>query len=218
MNLEQTLELVVGILNERGLSYALAGGLAASLYRDELRVTQDIDIVLISDGNTLELAESLLKELKLKPRLARKADLEGGPLFAIKRNNTPPLIVAGRDPQKKEIIGVDFILPAMPWANAAVERAKSNQIDFGFGKVPTISVEDLIVAKLWAICGSKKREKDVDDLRSIFSVGHELDCSYIVGHMQEHLLRIPESLEGDVPEVLVNAAKRIKRATRPKVR
>lgn len=51
MLLSECLEKSVSILQQEGIPFALAGGLAASVYRNEVRVTADVDFVIDSDGD-----------------------------------------------------------------------------------------------------------------------------------------------------------------------
>lgn len=81
---------VVKILQREKVRYALAGGLVASLYRREERLTKDLDFLIFSESKSLEKATQIIRSLGLKSHVIRKADLEGGPLFAIKRKNRPP--------------------------------------------------------------------------------------------------------------------------------
>ena len=139
MNLIDFFKKTVSTLNDSDVEYALAGGLIASIYRNNERTTNDLDFLIVSEKNTQEIATSIIKKFKLAPHIIRKADLEGGPLFATKRKNTTPYIIAGRAEKNKQELGLDFILPAIPWFEEAIKRAQHNQIDFGFGPVPSLT-------------------------------------------------------------------------------
>jgi hypothetical protein len=182
--------------------------MAASIYRTEERTTKDLDFLLFAEPRTEQVAKEIITSFGLNPRIATEADLAGGPLFAIKRKSTPANIIVGTNSKDPRAIGLDFILPKIPWAKDAIERAQHNCIDFGFAKIPTMTVEDLIVAKLYAMSPGKQREKDVDDVRSIFSAGHQMDLAYLRGKIKEHSLWIPPALKEDLPKVLLKAVKR----------
>ena len=144
----------------------------------------------------------MIRSLGLEPTLIRKADLEGGPLFAAKRGRSKPYIVAGRGGKDSSTIGLDFILPAIPWFGPALMRAEQNLIDFGFAQVPCLTVEDLIVAKLFALKNDPSRFNDLDDLKSIFFAGHELDLPYLSGQMRRLEITVPKLLKGIAPAAL----------------
>lgn len=212
MTIEEIFKRAVAALRSSKLSFALAGGFAASVYRDEERFTKDVDFIVNGDKDTLLLANGVIRELGLNPIVARKADLDGGPMFAIKKGNTPEMVILGRD-KEKIIPGVDLLLPSNPWVPLAVERAQSNQIDWGFAEIPTMTIEDVIVSKLISSARAE-REQDVIDLRSIFRSGNEFDCVYVVARMKEFDAVVPQNLEKDAPTELNRASKRIKRERR----
>lgn len=206
MTPSQFLKSVVLELRKRKLRFAVAGGLVTSLYRQELRATADLDLILLADSKT---ASQVIKSFHLNPSLVRKADFEGGPLFAIKRKSTPPIMVAGRNKSDLKAVGLDFLLPEVPWFDHALQRSIENQYDFGFGQVPCLTVEDIIVAKLMAYQNNNSRFKDLDDLQSVFLANHKLDLDYIYGRMCEFKLKIPASLKEVAPSVLKRAHKKI---------
>ena len=211
MTLKEFLQAVVRELEQKKIKYCLVGGLAASGYRKEERLTKDLDFIIKSDNDEILVAKEILKLFGLSSKIIRKADLDGGPLFAIKRKNTEPRIVTGRNSENNRAIGLDFLLPTFSWFNNAIERGQFNKIDFGFLKIPTITVEDLILAKLDAINTSSKREKDIDDIRSIFEAKHELDLAYLVSQMKSLKLFFPENLKDDIPSSLLKISKQIKK-------
>lgn len=206
MTLTELLKKTTEVLNDSEIQFALAGGLASSIYRKEARLTNDLDIaILLSDKNNKEhiiFGEEILSKFNLTPHLIGEADLRGGPLFEIKRKSSKTMILVGRNKDLNSI-GLDFLLPTLPWVKDAVPRAKNNIIDFGVCRTPTITVEDLIISKLYSYSLSSKREKDIDDLRSIFEAGHELELDYLVCKMREHGIKVPKSLRDVAPKVLV---------------
>lgn len=208
MNLADFFKKVVATLKTSNVDYALAGGLVASLYRDTTRTTNDLVFLIIAEKETDKIASTIIKQFHLEPHVLRKADLEGGPLFAIKRKNTPPCIIAGRT---KDKIGLDFILPTMPWFQEAIARAKSNAIDFGFGPVPCLTTEDIIISKLYSLQNDGTRFNDLDDLKSIFKAQTELDLSYICGQIQKLRLSIPKSLKEFAPKPMLLISKKARK-------
>lgn len=194
MNLKEFFAKVVVVLKKEKVRFALAGGLVASLYRQEERLTKDLDFLILAESHTEQKAIHIIRSLGLNPSVIRRADLEGG----------PPWMVAGR---KEAAIGLDFILPEMPWFQSALMRAEQNLIDFGFGKpesgkVACLSIEDVIVAKFFALKNDSTRFNDLDDLKSIFLGKHPLDLDYLSGQMQRLGLVVPEPIQKIVPKAL----------------
>ncbi|MBI5300447.1 MAG: nucleotidyl transferase AbiEii/AbiGii toxin family protein [Deltaproteobacteria bacterium] len=211
MNLIMFFKEVVKTLQASNADYALAGGLVASVYRKDERTTNDLDFLIFSGKKTQEMASSIIRQFGLEPHVIRKADLEGGPMFAIKRGNTPPYIVAGRAKKDEKKIGLDFILPNMPWFEESIKRAKFNEIDFGFGPVACLTKEDLIIAKLYSLQNDQSRFNDLDDLKSILQAGHDIDIPYICGQMQKLELSVPDLIKDFVPKPILLTSKRVRR-------
>jgi hypothetical protein len=205
MNLTKLLKSTVNTLSKNEISFALAGGLASSIYRKDARLTNDLDIaILIADKSTKDhvlFAQQLIQELNFKDTVIREANLKGGPLFEMKKKTSTPMIIVGRNKDLYSI-GLDILLPTLPWVKDAILRSKNNIIDFGICSTPTITVEDLIISKLYAHSLSSTREKDIDDLRSIFEAKHELELDYLVAKMKEHKLMMPKSLKESAPKIL----------------
>ena len=200
------LQRTVNLFVQKKITFALAGGLVASLYRSHERMTADLDFLFLFQGDIEKAAEEVLHELGLEPRPLTKADLEGGPLHARKRTRGPVWMLCGlaKSPQQ---VRVDLILPIMPWTELALERAQAHRIDFGFARVPCITVEDLVVSKLYALKNRSDRFQDLDDLKEIFSKDQPFDLSYLSDRMAELLLPIPRPLLKAVPKVLVRLSK-----------
>lgn len=210
MNFKDFFAKVVGILKKEKVRYALAGGLVASLYRKEERVTKDLDFLIFSEPHTRQKATQIILSLGLTANVIRKADLEGGPLFAIKKKRSQPWIIAGRGEGDSSRIGLDFILPEIPWFEGALIRAEQNNIDFGFGKVPCLTVEDVILSKFFSLKNDQTRFNDLDDLKSIFLAKRSLDLAYLSGQMQRLGLVVPKPIEEMAPKILKLASRRIK--------
>jgi hypothetical protein len=214
MSLIDFFKEVIKALKGRRTSFALAGGLVASLYRKNERTTNDLDLLILAGEETQNVAKGIIEQFGLEPHIIRKADLEGGPMFAVKRKNTAPYIIAGRGKKGEDKIGLDFILPAMPWFDEAIGRAKFNEIDFGFGPIPCITKEDVIISKLYSLQNDPSRFNDLDDLKSIFQAGPDIDIPYICGQMQRLRLSVPDSLKGVMPRPVILTSKRVLREFR----
>jgi len=214
MNLIEFFKDVVKVLEKSDVAYALAGGLVASMYRENERTTNDLDFLIMAEKGTQQAATAIIKKFKLVPHVVRSADVEGGPLFAIKKKNTKPYIVAGRAKKDEHSLGLDFILPSMPWFDEAIERAQYNRIDFGFGPIPSLTKEDVIISKFYSLKNDPTRFNDLDDLKSIMQAGHEIDMPYICGQMQKLQLVVPDTLKGIVPKAILMTSKRVAKELR----
>ena len=210
MSIESVLRAAVKYFELKKCQFALAGGIIASIYRSEKRVTADVDIALAFHETPTELAEDVILTLGLKPAKITIADLKGGPLWARKRRNSPNCMVVGRNPDEVEATGIDILLPELCWVTEAVARAQVNQLDLGFGPLPCVTVEDFILAKLDALKDKETRFKDLDDLQSIFLSKCELDLPYLIGRMQKYHLPLPKLLRKEAHYLLVRAARKIK--------
>jgi len=202
VSLKSLFKSAVKELRERKITFAVAGGFAADLYRHEPRLTMDVDLVILVDKNAVKTASEIIESLGLRAGIVRRADLAGGPMFAIKRKSTKPCMVVGRRAGSSAGEGVDILLPEIPWTEQAVLRAQDNPVDFGFGSVPALTVEDVIVAKLYALQAADLRAKDLDDLQSIFRAEPVLNMPYIAGQMSRLSLAIPDTAKPFVPDPL----------------
>ena len=214
MSLETLFQSAVGELRRRNILFAVAGGFAAALYRDQPRLTMDVDLSILPDSGATETAVSVIESLGLHAGVVREADLAGGPMFAVRRRNTTPCMVTGRVPGESSAPGVDILLPSIPWTAEAVRRAQANEVDFGFGPVPALTLEDVIIAKFFALRATPVRAKDVDDLQSIFAAGHEVDLPYLVGQMRRFQITIPRHVQLFLPDWILKIARDIARAER----
>ena len=175
MKLIETLNRVTKLLQLNNCSYAICGGIAASLYRDTPRFTGDVDIALLSNSekSEQELAEEISSQLNLKPYLGFITDFNNN-----MKNHIA--LISCRNDSNAEYTSIDFILPVMPWVPYSVRHAQNNLLDYGFAKLPTIMPEDLIVAKLFALANNPERLIDADDIQQIISTQKNIDRKYIL--------------------------------------
>jgi len=214
MTLEGLFKQAVDELHKRGVEFAVAGGFAMDLYRREPRLTMDIDFAILTEGGDLETAIAIIESLGLHAGVAREADLAGGPLFAIRRQSTSPCMIVGRPPGNPSGEGVDLLLPSIPWVESALKRAQVNQVDFGFGAVPALTIEDAILSKLHVL--KRLRAKDLDDLQSIFEAQHDTDIPFLAGQVRHFGIDIPPQAEPFLPDWLVTLCRDAGRSKRSK--
>ena len=211
MDFKKFFKQVTDLLKKEKVRFALAGGMVTSLYRKTERLTKDLDFLIVSETHTQKKATHIIESLGLSPTLIRKADLEGGPLFAIKRKSSEPYMIVGRAEGDSSKIGLDFILPSMPWFASALPRAEQNKVDFGFGSIPCMTVEDILIAKFLSVKNDSRRFTDLDDIKSIFEANHPLDLAYLSGQMQKLNLTVPRQIQDLAPKALSVLSKKMKR-------
>lgn len=209
MSLRDLFQGAVRELRARNITFAVAGGFAADLYRREPRLTMDVDLAILACPD--EAAVAVIEAIGLQAGVAREADLAGGPLFAIRQKNTRPCMVIGRLAAGTTGEGVDLLLPVIPWAAGAVRRAQGNLVDFGFGPVPALTMEDVMLSKLYALNAAHLRAKDLDDLQSIAEAGHEVDMAYLAGEMRRLNITVPRKAEVFLPDAILKVSRDIKR-------
>ncbi len=214
MSLEVLFSKAVDALRKHDVTFAVAGGLAADLYRHEPRLTMDVDLVMITEMHALKTAILIIESLGLGYGVARQADLAGGPLFAIKRGNTKPCMVIGRREGDSSGEGVDLLLSSIPWVADAAKRAQGNMVDFGFGPVPALTIEDVILSKLYALNAARLRAKDLDDIQSIHEAGNDIDIAYISGQMRRFNITVPKTAEPFLDDIFLKISRDIVRTAR----
>jgi len=124
------------------------------------------------------------------------------------KKNTPVYIVCGRSEELNKKIGVDFLLSSMPWSKNALNRAQFNLIDFGCGEIPCITIEDLILSKLYSLKNQSTRFMDLDDLRSIFESKNIIDWAYVKDQVIELKLTFPKALKPFIPKNIFRKIKK----------
>lgn len=194
-SLESKLKEVINLLTAMNCRFAVAGGIVANIYRKDIRTTLDVDFLFFTENDVDKAADEVLSKLGLSVAMVKEHQLKRTPTMNKKRQSN--MIAVGRKKDAKDEIGVDLLLPPFPWFNKALERAQKHVLDFGFAKVPAVTVEDMIVIKL-----SAGRTKDIDDLESMFAVNHTLDLDYISSEMKRINLTIPRALQEIAPKAL----------------
>jgi hypothetical protein len=203
MNLTKITQLAVTELSKIDCKFALCGGLAADLYRKESRVTRDIDFLFFASGKEISDGTRLLEKIGLNVNQVKLHHLTKAP--AMNKKSQVTYILVGRN-KKFDDLGVDLLLPEFPWFYNALDRAQFNLIDFGFAKIPTITPEDVILAKLFS-----KRLKDLDDIISIFSVNNNIDMSYLESEMIRLKLSFSPEFLKQLPFKFIKIFKRVSR-------
>jgi predicted nucleotidyltransferase len=182
-------------LRARGITYAVVGGVAANYYKTSSRLTPDVDFAIVTKSNSEKVAREIIEHFGFTATSLRKAELDGGPAFAIKNNSSPYQVVVGRLPGDDGMIGLDILLPEMAWVPEAVDRAQSNIVPIAKGiLVPVLVVEDVIISKLIAFNSRSSRVKDIEDLQGILQNNKTLNHSLISAEIKKYRLKIPKML------------------------
>ena len=191
MKIFDSLKRTVDLLASYEGHWAICGGVAACLYRETPRYTGDIDIALSEKPNRVaaDTARDIVSALGYDPVVGHVTDQHG---TLIKET----ALVLGRENDSAGFLGIDFLLPVLPWIQPAVERAQKNKLDYGFARIPTLTPEDLIVAKLFALTGTPERKQDLDDIESILRQMNPLDANFIRNQARAFELTIPGTVAG----------------------
>ena len=177
--------------------FAVAGDITLNFYRDPPRAAKNVDLLLLSK-NSEELAIQIIKELGLD-LIDEGADSskQSGLLFGASSSTS----LVGMQENNPLAARLSFHLCGVKWVTNAVQRAQSNLIDYGFCALPTITPEDLIIAKLFALL-ELQRCKEIDNIQAIFEGDNDLDFPYLVGQLKKYRLCLPQELEHRVPHSL----------------
>lgn len=166
--LTQALLAVHVILEESEVAHALCGGLAANLYRDEVRATSDVDLAIaIGPARLVDLVRSFEDDgWRAEPYWRRAEQLR------LTRHDLP---------------WVDWLVAATDYERAAIDRAVPAEIEGRIVRV--LTAEDLIVFKL--IAG---KARDYEAVAAIINArGGRLDVDYITGWLDQ--IGTPEAWE-----------------------
>lgn len=149
---------VGALLEAQGATWALAGALAANVYRHDVRATGDVDL-LVGFG----AFDSSVALAALADSLERT-----GWVLGDRRNRD--WMLRARHP---EYGLVDVLSVGMVYQERAVERAVVHVGDDGT-ELRVLAIEDVLIHKLIA-----DRSKDAADVESILATDPEMDLEYL---------------------------------------
>lgn len=192
MKLFDRLKQAAVLLADYPDQWAICGGVAASIYRSSPRFTDDIDIAVIDSDKirAVDLAAFVISEMGLREYKGFVPDPKNG------RQQINALLM-GRESCQERFLGLDFLLPVQAWIEKAVELAQSNQIDYGFAHLPTVTPECLIVAKLAALEGSPERYQDLDDIKEIVKAV-PIDREFLGREIAAHKIKVSREMQSVV--------------------
>lgn len=161
------------ILDAAAVPYALCGGLAANLYRNEVRATMDVDLIVgVGPAQVVDLVRT----------------------FSERGWQAEPYWQQGEQLRlsHKKLPRVDCIVATTDYERAAIERSVPAQIEGR--EINVLTAEDLIVFKL--IAG---RARDYEAVAAIINTRRaKLDVDYVRGWLEQ--FGIPEAWERAVDE------------------
>ena len=111
-------------------------------------------------------------------------------------------MLTGRAPDSNETVGADILLSNLPWVGTSLARAQNHHVDFGFGKIPVLPLEDVLIAKLYSYSKAVNRPKDLDDLLSIYATDPSPDLVYFQEPLFELEIKLTAQKKKQLPEEL----------------
>lgn len=158
--LTEALLAVHEVLTDAGVPHALCGGLAANLYRDEVRATSDVDLaVAVGPAHLVDLVRTF-------------ADTGWQPEPYWRRGEQLRLT-------RPDLPRVDCLVATTDYERAAIDRSVPVEIEGR--ELRVLTAEDLIVFKL--IAG---RARDYEAVAAILNThGTSLDTGYITGWLEQ---------------------------------
>ena len=170
MAVADALAAIDRLLTPKGVRWAVLGAHAANLYRDELRATQDVDVLV-----SLSVARMKL--------LADDLEAEG---WRLRHRTKDGWLIRARHP---EFGDVDVMCVQEEYQQTALSRSVEKTVRGvegvqGKGAVRFLAVEDVIIHKLIA-----NRLQDELDVVSILKGHPSLDAAYMERWLREWDIR-----------------------------
>jgi hypothetical protein len=163
MKFFEPLENIVSFFNEKGIKYAIIGGIANSYY-SEPRQTFDIDIKIIL--NIEKEFKKFIDEIsKISKLLVKEPD------DFVKKTMVVPIEISG--------VKIDILVASLPYEIYAINN--SVLVDFEGFKINILKANDIIIHK-----AISEREKDWFDIKGIIkNKKNILDWDYILKNVKE---------------------------------
>lgn len=161
-SLRQAFEALLSVLSERGVRYAIIGGIAALQYT-RARTTEDVDVLVAVPQLSMPGLFETMEARGFKLDVARSIrELRDDGMTTI---------------QFADVI-VDLLRPLLPVYAHVLDRAVDADV---FGKTARISsAEDLIIMKMISM-----RARDEADIRDLIAASAgDLDVEYIRGELE----------------------------------
>lgn len=178
--LTDALLAVHDVLDAAGVPHALCGGLAANLYREEVRATSDVDLAIaVGPARLVDLVRTFTAQgWRAEPYWRQ------GEQLRLTRRALPR---------------VDCLVATTDYERAAIDRSVPVEIEGR--ELRVLAAEDLIVFKLVA-----GRARDYEAVAAIINArGDKLDVDYVTAWLEQ--LGAPDAWERAVDEARREAAR-----------
>ena len=145
---------LAAVFDAMGTDWAVVGGHAANVYRDEPRLTGDVDLMLLATEAEMSAIAEAFRERG----------------WQVSHRPGDQWLVRLQHPMHGR---ADLIAAETEYQKGAIRRARRSPLrESGDAKV--IRAEDVVILKLIA-----HRYRDDDDVASILAAGAPLDCAYL---------------------------------------
>ena len=154
MSTAEVLRSIHGLLDPKGVAWAVLGAHAANLYREETRSTKDVDVLASLSVTRMEMLADDLTKAGWSVRYRAENDW----------------LIRASHP---DIGHVDLMCVQDEYQEIALTRAEVKPVE-GAGEVRFLAVEDILIHKVIA-----SRWQDEEDVVSILKGDPELDEAYM---------------------------------------
>jgi len=200
----ELLKTAAARLQEQKIPFVVGGTLVASIYRLEKRAMNHVSLLVDCRAQDLSFFSGLFPEPYTEFQLPDSNPIDGFKTLKSISDATGVLVLGAN---KQKNLRLELVMPSFPWFSDAFSRAQYNCLDFSFATLPTMTVEDIIIAKLYSATVGEHRYLDLDDVLSILRAAHPLDLSYLTNSFNRLKLDFPRSLWSDAPEGLRRIAR-----------
>ncbi|MFW5769936.1 MAG: nucleotidyl transferase AbiEii/AbiGii toxin family protein [Spirochaetota bacterium] len=162
LSMEDIISVVTGLLKEKGYRFCVAGGWAVGIW-GAVRATEDIDLVVVTGDDGLDVVEKMLSSrFNVLPHGEMMLEKTGNPL---KR-----FVLTG------EMVNDHCVVDIIPASGEFLEKAVFNcvEIEFHNTSVPVMRIEDLVIMKLMS-----GRQQDLRDARMLMKGNMPVDWDYL---------------------------------------
>lgn len=166
--------------NRHKIPYMVIGGQAVLQY-GRPRLTEDIDVTMGLDSESLALVRKAVDEIPLQPRANEVEKM-------VKLTNVLHLV------EEESGIKVDCIFSFISYEREAIVRAK--EIKVGGNVVRFAAIEDVIIHKLVA-----NRPRDIEDVKGILNQNTTFDREYVLYWLKSFSETIGKDLKEDFKEI-----------------
>lgn len=181
---------VLSYLKESKLNFVVAGEMAASIYRKELKLVNEVKILLdIGEQELDKLSLAISKTLKLSIESLSKERIS----FKAKGEDMPPLkvVLESASERKQQLF----------------DRSLVNLLEFNGDHYSVLRPEDSILELSLDYQENKDELLKVDDIQNIFASRLKLDLSYLLSKLRLFALPFHVAALEEAPEIVAKASR-----------